>query len=126
MESQINDVILPATPSDVIKAIQFQYYHVLKLHELFFKTFLDGKLDLRLSREVFSSIVTFVLLIKNYDIVYKDEDINKVLEFIEKFARSRYDAKIKDIDPKVLFDLVQILNNAYHKLGLADLGVGYG
>lgn len=125
-EPQLNESILPATPSDVIRVIQFKYYQMLNLHESFLRTFLDGKLDLRLSRQVFTNMVTVVLLIKNYDVIKKDKVITKALNFIEAFAKSRYDAKIKDIDPKILFDLVQVLNDAYNKLGLADLGAGYG
>lgn len=115
------DMQMPTTPSDIIKVIQFKYYQMLNEHELFFKTFLDGKLNLRQSRQVFTSMVTVVLLIKNYEVLKKDDKITKTFNFIEKFARSRYDSKVKDIDPKILFDTVNTLNDAYHKLGFTNL-----
>lgn len=114
---------LPATPSDVIKVIQFKYYQMINEHEEFYKAFLNGKHDLRMSRQLFTTMLTFVLLIKNYEMIKKDKEIMKELSFVESFAKTRYVAKVKDIEPKVLFDLVQTLNNAYHKLGLANIEV---
>lgn len=124
MENQ--DSFLPATPSDVIKVIQFKYYQIMNEHEEFYKAFLNGKHDLRMSRQLFTSMLTFVLLIKNYDSIKKDKEILKTFTFVEGFAKSRYVSKMKDIEPKILFDLVQTVNNAYHKLGLADIEVNNG
>ena len=112
---------MPSTPSQVIGVIQFKYYEMHSLHEKILTTYLNGRYDLRMARQLLASMFTFVQFIRNYKKLKDDKALQKSFDFLETFMRTRYNSENKDIKPIILFDLMADCTNAYEKLGLADL-----
>lgn len=113
-----DDYNLPSTPSQVIGVIQFKYYEMHSQHEKLLTTYLNGRYDKQLARQLLSSMFTYVQFVRRYKSLKDDTKLQKTFSFIEKFMRSRYVSDNKDIKPSVLFDLMGDCSDAYEKLGL--------
>lgn len=122
-DEEPQDALLPSNPKEVVKVIQYKYYEIINLHEELLNNDLNGRYDLRMARKLMAGMFTIVQLVKNYEMIKKNKDIQKSFKFIEKFIKTRYTTKNKDIKPQVLFDLVNDITLAYNELGISDIEV---
>jgi hypothetical protein len=114
----MNEGMLPENPKNEVDVIQYKYYEILTQHEQLLCGHLSQRYDFKLARQLLTSIYTFMQLTKHYKKIKKDKELMKTYQFIEKFARTRYISKNRDIKPQVLFDTVNDITKAYNKLGI--------
>ena len=119
-EAEGSDGTLPAI-TDTVKVIQFKYHQILMLHETFLKTYFNGRYDVRISRDLLVQLFTFGSLIYTYSKIKRDKELMKSINFTKNFLRSRFFSDNKDIKPEILFDLIEDMTKAYHKLGISAM-----
>ena len=102
--------------SGVVIMIQTYYYKMIELWRQYYLMVIKGKDYKPLKQQIQSYVITLLQLLKRYNSIKEDDEVNKIFEELDNFIGTQ-----KTMNYEKIKECVDKISDAHHALGLSKI-----
>jgi hypothetical protein len=102
--------------SGVVVMIQTYYYKTLELFRQYYLMMIKGKDHKPLKQQIQSYVLTLTQLLKRYESVQDNKEVNKIFIKLDKFVTT-----LETMNFNKLKECIDVISDAHHALGLSNI-----